>query len=131
MKMYIPRLKDVVKLTRPWSFILHCEYRNKSVWELNGIPYVYWERDLTSAEIKKHNVIVTPHTNVYDKYSVVMELPVGTQLSIDRIYIRKGGEEFDSVTFNIVKGTMPNFKSGKARFWAKLDDVNTMEFEPV
>ena len=48
--------------------------------------------------------------------------------TVDRIYIRKGKGEFDSVTFRV------DFKLRakrvlKGRFWAKLDDVNRLLFE--
>ena len=68
-------------------------------------------------------------------------LPKGTDLKVDRIYIRKGCEGFDSVTFwaNTPPGALvkvnPASKAGgaftitldskrKTRFWAKLAEVN-------
>lgn len=68
-------------------------------------------------------------------------LPQGTDLKVDRIYIRKGREGFDSVTFwaDAPHGALvkvnPASKSGgaftvtldtrkKTRFWAKLAEVN-------
>lgn len=52
-------------------------------------------------------------------------LPKGTILTVDRIYIRKGSPDYDSVSFNA-----PKFYKGKrVRFFAKLADVNTMMVE--
>jgi len=59
-------------------------------------------------------------------------------LAVDRIYIRRGKSEFDSVTF-VVKSwpavvvkrgveVVVQKKVGK-RFWAKLRDVNEVVFE--
>jgi hypothetical protein len=56
-------------------------------------------------------------------------LPKDTILKVDRIYIRQGSEDFDSVTFRI--SDCPNKDLIKKRFWVKLDDANKLEFEPV
>lgn len=68
-------------------------------------------------------------------------LPEGSELIIDRIFIRQGSESFDSVTFYV--STIPGVENAKrkkgpfgkkpsiARFWAKLDDVNQMHFETI
>ncbi len=55
------------------------------------------------------------------KDSIPVSLPAGTVLMVDRIYIRQGREDWSSVTFKVPKG----------RFWAKLDEVNNMEFEKI
>lgn len=49
--------------------------------------------------------------------------PAETILTVERIYIRKGQEDYDSMSFR----TRLNNKS--VRFWAKLSDVNNIEFE--
>ena len=47
-------------------------------------------------------------------------LPVGTVLTIDRIYIRKGANDYSSLSFwALLPGDKKRF-----RFWAKLHDVN-------
>ena len=48
----------------------------------------------------------------------------GTILIVDRIYIRKGAENYSSLSFKV-----PSMKRG--RFWAKLEDVHNMEFDIV
>ena len=52
--------------------------------------------------------------------------PIGTILKVDRIYIRKGAgmSEYSSLSFY---ATLPGQKK-KFRFFAKLNDVNTIEF---
>jgi hypothetical protein len=47
--------------------------------------------------------------------------PVKTQFAVDRIYIRQGGRDYDSVTFRTV--TEP-----KGRFWVSLSKANEIEF---
>jgi hypothetical protein len=47
-------------------------------------------------------------------------LPIDTVLRIDRIYIRNGASDFDSISFY---AEIPKIKS-KPRFWAKLVDIN-------
>lgn len=66
---------------------------------------------------------------------IIMTLPVNTILKLDRIYIRQGSEEYDSLTFQVEDCPYPElrgkkakgFLTGKLRFWAKLDDVNTID----
>jgi hypothetical protein len=48
---------------------------------------------------------------------------MGTQLKIDRIYIRRGGESFSSVTFRTTK-TCPDKRFASKRFWVKLREAN-------
>jgi len=59
-------------------------------------------------------------------------LPTGTELKVDRIYIKSTYRDFDSITFRI--GVCPtNKKLSKARFWVKLHDANRIvcELHPV
>lgn len=101
MKLYIPNIGDNLKLIKEWEFQLHSEYRN-----FDTIKFF-------------HNVT----SNYRDTQSYKTILPIDTILIIDRIYIRKGADDFSSVTF---KYTLPTGESG--RFWAKLNDVNNIEF---
>lgn len=58
----------------------------------------------------------------------------GTVLKIDRIYIRKGAEEYSSITFYVWSKPGPvaaNASKKKSRFWAKLADCNNINFEKV
>lgn len=65
-------------------------------------------------------------------WPVEVTLPAGTELQVDRIYIRKGLKDFSSITFYVVSSPMPELnasKKSKRRFWAKLSDCNRMEIE--
>lgn len=57
-----------------------------------------------------------------------------TVLKVDRIYIRKGISEYSSITFYVWSKPGPvaaNASKKKSRFWAKLADCNTIQFEKV
>ena len=51
-------------------------------------------------------------------------LPPGTNLKIDRVYLRKGLKSYDSITF---WAKLPGEKK-KMSFFAKLDDVNKIGY---
>lgn len=65
-------------------------------------------------------------------------LPAGTTLKVDRIYIRKGVGDYDSLTFfathipGVTDVKRGPFAKRKPRFWAKLGDVNRIicEIDP-
>lgn len=66
-------------------------------------------------------------------------LPAETVLILDRLYIRKGAGEFDSLTFMVENAPDGFFKhppkkkneafGRKPRFWASLTDCNQMDVE--
>jgi hypothetical protein len=64
-------------------------------------------------------------------------IPAGATLTVDRIYIRQNAEDFDSISFvlDMVTAKQMGAKTGSyfgragARFWAKLGDVHSMEFD--
>jgi hypothetical protein len=85
MRIFIPTIGTHLKLTSDWKFLLHREYRNNDLWEALGLPVpktVDWR---------------------YSNSNVTEEviLPKGTVLCVDRIYIRKNAEDFDSISFTI------------------------------
>jgi hypothetical protein len=118
MKMYVPSIGDYVKLTKDWEFPCFAEHRN--------VEFIRTARPDT--ELKDNRWGFYDDTN----QSFAITLPVGTILRVDRIYIRKGKGEWDSITFVVAKHpTLPSTGfSGAGRFWAKLIDVNEIEFEP-
>lgn len=72
------------------------------------------------------------------KSSIQVTLPKGTELVVDRIYIRKGASDYSSITFRTYSlGPMdvPNASYRKTktkkslRFWVKLQECNTIVFE--
>lgn len=123
MKLYIPTNGERLRLTADWTFTLYSENygnRNKTLFERLQVEKIrrpdQWRGDIL-------------------RYPVSQEvtLPTETVLQVDRIYIRKGAEEYDSITFYILKHPVWSDPKRKtlARFWAKLPEVNTIEFEPV
>lgn len=134
MKLYIPSLGNKLKLIEPWSFDLYAERRNDTLWEKLGLPtnaknHFLSPDPITPEEIIRFNLVAT-QTGYRQSYKTRTTLPVNSILTVDRIYIKKGGEEFNSVTFNL-NTLSAGLTKGKCRFWAKLHDVNTMEFEIV
>lgn len=130
-RLYIPRLGDQLRLTEPWTFRLYDECRNMWLWEYLGLK--------------------TPRYRNDDTFESVM-LPAGAVLQVDRIFIRKGAAEYDSITFFLVgEKTKKSTKERRfyqvgtgetgvytvavppraVRFWVKLDDANDIEFESV
>lgn len=153
-QIFIPPLGTVIQLEEDWHFKLYDESRNQSVLDAAGLtpPYredraVSW-RDLSdtqrAAEIDKSDWIYTPHPGMahragdYNYWSGTWEhdfvFREGTELKIDRIYIRQGQDNFDSVSFRTRQWVSalgdPLFRAPRKikslRFWAKLPDVNKM-----
>ena len=110
MKLYIPEIGDEFVLTSDWSFELFEEHRNTKA--------------IQRFVDKKYNW--SWGSRRPDQFWNVT-LPKGTSLKVDRIYIRKGAGDYSSLTFWMV---LPGEKK-KIRFWAKLYDVNKIEFEEV
>jgi len=119
MKLYIPKLGDELKLTKDWKFKLQYEHRNNSLTQ--ALFGKNW-----SEHYLEHSAM-NDRMGAYD--ICVATLPKDTILKVDRIYIRQGSEDYDSVTFRI--SDCPNKKLNKKRFWVKLDDANELEFESV
>lgn len=51
-------------------------------------------------------------------------LPAGSQLTVDRVYIRKGMNDFSSISF----WALPHGEKKRHRFWVKLKDANTINY---
>lgn len=124
MKLYIPTVGELIQLTADWTFDLYNESRNHTLMTFLNDPreQIYY--------------------GTQDK-PLPCTIPAGAVLALDRIYIKKGAPEFDSVTFRW-KGmaTQPRMEKDwrgndvkvprkPVRFWAKLKDVNTIEFDHV
>src|SRR4051812_20758604 len=81
MRIFIPPLGTKVMLSEPWTFTLHPESRNETMFKHLGMRWpTNWH------EQKK----IEPMS---------VTLPQGTELRFDRIFIRKGSSDYDSVTF--------------------------------
>lgn len=103
--MLVAPLGTVLRLTKDWTFTLKHEHRNAALHKAFKTP----PRDWGS---KEPDPVVT--------------LPAGSVLKLDRIYVRKGVSDYDSLTFYLKaahKGDM------YGRFFVSLTDCNNMEYE--
>lgn len=122
--LFIPPLGTELTLAEPWTFDLYDEHRNSSLIETLGLEF---DRKATPRERDR---------------SASVTLPAGSVLKIDRLYIKKGQGDFDSVTFFLkgakTKGRMASYSWGgvprkykvparAVRFWAKLACVNKIQ----
>ena len=121
MNLYIPAIGTKMTLTEPWTFKLWYEDRNY--------------RFIETLEANFFNI---PKPKKKDYWAMTQELcdftlPVGTQMSLARIYVRLGQKEFDSVTFNVNwEAQSPKLQKMvklKGRFWVKLADANTIKMD--
>lgn len=115
----VPALRTKLILAEPWTFTLFSEYRNQSLIEAVGEKVDRFDWKTTGDTLRD------------------VTLPEGTQLSVDRIYVRNGKSEYDSITFCITKCPDERFsgkgkgRGKKMRFWAKLYDVNKIKCFPI
>lgn len=107
--LFIPPLGTEIELAEPWTFDLYDEYRNYDFRVFLGIIkdnqgrwYRYGRDEDTSSKVT---------------------LQPGTLMKVDRIYIRKGCGDFDSVTFRMSHQDGKKLKRSQ-RFWVKLADAN-------
>jgi hypothetical protein len=119
-RLSIPTIGTVLTLTDDWTFPLQPEYRNQAAYELlTGKAFIGRAYD----DLVKDTKMVT--------------LPKGSKLKVDRIYIRKGASDYDSITFWLTdcpnKKWAPKKAGGTAtlrgRFWVRLTDANGVMFE--
>lgn len=110
MRLYVPDINHKLVLAEDWSFTLHDEWRN--------------EKFLALVQPNFKELREPGHW--YGKNSYTCVLPAGTELIVARVYIRNGAEEYSSLTFRIDDCPFKTWR--KKRFWAKLRDVNRIEF---
>ena len=129
MQFFIPELGKQFRLTREWSVPVQREHRNETVLEA-------MLDEQTMAQYGHHGYYYYHGDPVFH----IIAFPAGTVLQVDRIYIRQGVKDFNSVTFRVVSSPdvrlMPPRKGGKAvsggkgkRFWVKLQHVNGTEVQ--
>lgn len=132
MKLYVPTNGDKLRLTSEWTFTIYNEWcgRNNTLLEC-----------LKVSKVKTQRMYSRDEDDTYMDYPQKSKqtLPVGTVLQVDRVYIRKFNatsktvdDDYDSITFQVIGH--PEWKLAKGRkthcrFWVKLRDVNTIEFE--
>jgi hypothetical protein len=156
MKLFIPTIGTKLRLTSDWKFKIKREYRNDKFMEaLDLITQEY--RDLEAEVNVKYRASLVLYKGLqvnnplyqdylkarelYDNYDVDCSLSKGTELIVDRIYIRKPADlkKFDSITFMISHSDDPRlapkkkkgFMTGQARFWISLTDANNIECDVV
>lgn len=79
---------------------------------------------LNDCRARREEFISSLEENVDIFKTINCTLEAGTKLVVDRIFIRRGSKDYDSVTFWIKKNN-----KRVARFWAKLDEVNQIKLE--
>jgi len=154
MRLFIPEIGTRLTLEEPWTFTLHKEHRNDTIWEKLRAAYpdafAAIDAEMTEArelmlEYRSRPISRDPATDErnMEQFRAQLEhmqgiekidvtLPAGTELTIDRLYIRKGISDYSSVSFNLNKTDHEALNvKGRKRFWAKLEDVNRLEYLPL
>lgn len=124
------RVKELERLITGITSRLTFETVNNSYSRYNQRVQVYASQE----DRDNHRLFQQELTDLRRRHSwASVTLPKDTLLKIDRIYIRKGAEEYSSLTFIINSLPVITGKpfSRKPRFWAKLSDCNNINFEKV
>lgn len=151
MQFYVPSIGDQIRLLENWQLRLFAESRNTDfitrILGYGNVASTCWEAgnklvdDLKSVNYdidklpKKSLVTVRRGSSQYrggwgaNGDYIVGVLPRGLVLTINRIYIRQGKSDYDSITFSVPQKLNNEFKGVYGRFWAKLSDVNRLQFE--
>jgi hypothetical protein len=123
-------------------------FESKNIFGLNRYDHQAYDKACREAE-QKNPEYVQYHKEYNEWYNqaknaavefIEVELPAGTVLQVDRIYIRKGASDYSSITFftknlpeTVIEnrgwaGTHSKLKKS-LRFWVKLPDCNKINFE--
>ena len=128
MYLFIPELGENLTLIEDWRFKTICESRNLSLFDAFDVP----------DESRWHKSV---HRNGFDVWNPKgpheFEIPSGTVLKVDRVYIRKGAEDFSSITFiisispdkRLVTKKFGGTASKTIRFWTKLKETRKMNIQ--
>lgn len=138
MKLFVPELGTKLELTTKWQFPLYPENRNETLAKVLGYDLKYLGHVEYEGEFDwlKHHIWIKDGEE--DTTTIPVELPKGTVLTVDRIYIRKGAKNFSSISFFIkgmekvttkAKYHFHNPQARPVRFWARLDDCNNINFK--
>jgi len=114
IQLFVPTIGAILRLTKPWTFSLYNERRNDKLLKAVGYEEVEhpWRRNIRPV--------------------VEVTLPKGVELKVERIYVRQGLRGFDSITFRLLKPSLPkDIKALASRFWVKLGDANQIVCEIV
>lgn len=160
MKLYVPEIGDHLRLTDDWTFVLHNEYRNRSLWDhfnCDNAPEIqhqlaekaaytdeldalhrkmfpgspgYWRPPVANpdpADVARRDEL---YELIRRQENTTVTILAGAILAVDRIFIRKGMDDWSSLTFFLKELPGVSFKK-KPRFWAKLADCNNIMFDLV
>lgn len=127
MKLFIPTIGTRLVLAEPWTFHLHDEYRNEKFYKAFHGEIKRTNEHWSDCRGNSSPVETPTHWHkTHDKpQPIETTLPKGSVIEVDRLYLRKGAGEFDSLTFRLISG-VPKVKG---RFWAKLNEVNNIEVD--
>lgn len=132
MILCVPTVGQKVRVLdgQEWKFHLIGESRNHSAikhFHPTEQEEVFFYDDFDLPEGVNYYTYFQQNGRAPDRKKWLTTLPEGTVLTIDRIYLRKGKDEFDSITFvlNKPKGV----KGPMVRFWVRLDEVNQGNLE--
>lgn len=123
MQMFIPEIGTVITLAEDWTFKVVNEARNQSLAKLMQDPHAadYYHPFGT----KENDEFGVSSSGYYRRIPIdpgTYTFKTGTSMEVDRIYVRKGNEDFSSVTFKARVGNKV------VRFFAHLNDVNKIVF---
>lgn len=147
-QLFVPSLGTLLMLAEDWTFKLYLKDRNDSMIEVfGGKKKQWWSRHRSEIHPEQFEGNQIPDcveyeqpmseeelanayksfqaTNARENPFIRVTLKKGTQLKVDRIYIRRGAESFNSITFRTTKVGPEKRFYGK-RFWVKLRDANTL-----
>lgn len=126
MKLFIPPLGTRIRLTADWTF------------EVN--PATDYEFRLWADGSRDEDHSTMEQWKAWKAKVIHATIPAGTVLSIERIYVRKGQGDYDSVTFRAFQSPDSTLASKRAggqrkgnnfRFFSTLTDANRIECEIV
>lgn len=132
MQFFIPDIGFKLVLTNDWTFNLFAENRNDSLLACFGVSGSPW---YNQEEIRKYKSKGFAEESPR-MWAVKFTLPSDTVLTVDRVYIRKGANEYSSVSFNIPRESLtqdfldahPALRKGRLRFWVKTKDLENLHF---
>jgi hypothetical protein len=128
MKLFIPACGYRIRLVKDWQFELYFEHRNDALVKVLA-PDEMIVGDRYNWRYKNGGC-----TRTWEPRSCRALIPSGTILEVDRVYVRRQSktaetkeDDYDSVSFRVVES---DWVGGKhPRFWAKLRDVNEIEYD--
>lgn len=86
------------------------------------LPIISKELDEAQKKYNQERKKYLDYLELFGRKSLLITLPKGTKLKVDRVYIRKNAKDFSSLTF------FASIGGKKIRFWASLEDCNKIIF---